>query len=84
MRQEPKENAIALADKAVAAILAARVQGPRAMGYGNSFMNRNPRVLRGIKKALVRGLVRWEYDAAAVEQVWKDVRDMAVLEEAAN
>jgi hypothetical protein len=69
---------------AINAILAARPQGKRAMSYGRSFLNRLPRVLRGIRKSFERSSAKLGFNPEQTAQQWADVRDMVTLEDSAE
>jgi hypothetical protein len=71
-------------EDAVTAILAAREQGNRAMSYGQSLLNKNPRVIRGIHKAYARAATKLGIPVDGIAQGWRDIRDMATLEAAAQ
>ena len=71
-------------DEATQAILAGREQGRRAASYGGTTLNRNPRVLRGIRKAYERQAARLGFRPDQIAAQWNDVLDMAKLEAASK
>lgn len=81
MKQIPM---ITAQDDAIQAILGARVQGPRAASYGWTILNRNPRVLRGIRKTYAHQVAYAGFTPAQLAEQWQQIRDMAVLEDAAE
>jgi len=70
--------------QAVDEILAARPQGKRASCYGFTCLNRNPRVLAGIRRRYTQAAVRLGFQAYQADQQYADVMDMARLEAAAT
>lgn len=79
-----KLNLVQLQEKAVWAILASREQGPRAASFGHAFLNRNPRVMRGIRKRFEYFARRLGYSELQVTAQWQDVKEMAILEAASE
>lgn len=73
-------NLVQLQREAVDAILAARTQGRRASSYGITLLNKNPRVISGIRNGYERAVRRLGFDAGQIHLQWQDVRDMAKLE----
>ena len=71
---------IEIQTEAVEAILAARTQGNRASSYGMTTLNKNPRVLRGIRKGYEKQVARQGWSAEQIATQWDDVKDMAKLE----
>lgn len=66
--------------EAVESILAARPQGKRAAAFGHTLLNRNPRVLRGIRNTYERQAAQMGFTTEQIAAQWGDVRDMASLE----
>lgn len=77
-------NLIECQRKAVDAILAAREQGPKASTYGYTFLNRNPRVLRGIRNTYDRAMRRWGFTPAQLLGQWEQIKEIATLEHLAE
>jgi hypothetical protein len=73
-------NLIQLQRAAVDEILAARTQGRRATAYGITLLNRNPRVISGIRNRYERAARRLGFDTGLIALQWQDIRDMAKLE----
>jgi hypothetical protein len=71
-------------DEATQAIHSGREQGRRAASYGATTLNRNPRVLRGIRKAYERRAARLGFRPDQIAAQWNDVLDMAKLEAASK
>ena len=70
--------------QAVDEILAARPQGKRASWYGFTVLNRNPRVLSGIRRRFTNAALRLGYEASQAARQYSEVVDMAQLEAAAE
>lgn len=71
---------IQLQQQAVDEILTARTQGRRAAAHGMTLLNKNPRVLSGIRKRYERAVAKLGFDLVAARAQWTDIRDMALLE----
>ena len=70
--------------QAVDEILAARPQGQRASCYGFTVLNRNPRVLSGIRRRFTKSAIRLGYQESQAARQYSEVIDMAQLEAAAE
>jgi hypothetical protein len=73
-------NLVQLQREAVDAILAARTQGRRAASCGITLLNKNPRVVAGIRNRYERAARRLGFEAGQIHLQWQDIRDMAKLE----
>lgn len=82
MMKEP--NLIQTQQTAVDALLSAREQGPRAASYRMTTLNRNPRVVRGVRSKYARQAERMGFRPDQIERQWRDVIDMAELEATAE
>ena len=71
---------ISIQESAIDRILQAKEQGRTAMSFGRSFLNRNPRVLRGIRKTYTRQAVKLGYDLGMIEVHWTQIKEMAELQ----
>ena len=77
----PFKNLIQLQDEAVAAILAAT---PYATPRKYAFLNRKGRVIGAIGRQYRKGLSKLEIPTEQHSQLWRDVCDVAILEENAR
>lgn len=73
-------NLIQLQQRAVEEILAAKTQGPRAMAYGQTLLNRQRRALTGIRHRYELSAAKLGFSFDQIVAQWRDVKDMAVLE----
>lgn len=82
--RKPREERtlISIQDEAIEEILSAPENGPRAMGYGKTFLNRRSDCLRRIRKQYERE-AGWFYLPEQVAAQWEDVKAVAALEFAA-
>jgi hypothetical protein len=78
------KNLVQLQDAAVEEILAARLQIKASCMYGLTILNRSRRTVGAIRDRYVKGQAKWEVPTAQHYQLWKDVCDMAILEEGAQ
>jgi hypothetical protein len=76
-------NLIAIQTEATEAILTARDQGKRAASFGMTALNKNPRVIRGIRKRFERQAAKLGFTPVQIAQQWQDVKDIALLEKEA-
>jgi hypothetical protein len=54
------------------------------MSSGRSLLNRNPRVLRGIRNRMAEALFKCGYTMEQASAAWFDACDMALLQDAAT
>lgn len=66
--------------EAVDSILSAREQGKRAMGFGMTLLNKNPRVIRGIFNRYSKEAQKFGFNPSMIACHWSDIKDMAKLE----
>jgi hypothetical protein len=78
------KNLIQLQEAAVQEILSARVQTKASCMYGMTVLNRSRRTVGAIRDRYAKGLAKWEVPKAQHYQLWKDVCDLAILEEGAE
>ena len=70
--------------QAVQDILGLRVQTPRASSFGLTFLNRSRRGLTRIFKQFIKDAEKLGFNEVQIAGLWKDIKDMAALEEGAT
>jgi hypothetical protein len=78
------KNLIELQESAVQEILTARVQTKASCMYGMTILNRSRRTIGKIRRQYVKGLATWDIPPAQHHRLWRDVCDMAELEDASE
>jgi uncharacterized membrane protein len=66
--------------KAIDSILSAREITKASMYFGIAWMNKNPRVVRGIKKKYTAAALKMGFKLDQIFDQWEDIKSMAVLE----
>jgi hypothetical protein len=60
-------------------IVALGENGPRAMGYRMTFLNRKGRGLSALHRQYIRAAMQLGFDSAQADTQWQDVKDYAQL-----
>jgi hypothetical protein len=75
------KNLIQLQEEATQDILAARIQTKASSMYGMTILNRSRRTIGKISRNYRKALTKLEIPIAQHNQLWQDVKDMAILED---
>lgn len=73
------KSLIKLQEETVAAILALRENGKRAMGYNITFLNKSRRGLCAVRRRYFAAASKMGFCVQHIEEQWGDIRDYASL-----